>query len=129
MAEPTVIELMVPLPDEIAEFGLSERLTLPPGLVEQIAAAGDLDAFADMIGEALQTQMRRVAWSIATSLTEVLRMRARTGAPLEHEAYITEQTHRLEARQARLAAAQAALAAEQSPVIVASEGASDAPEA
>lgn len=131
MSEPTVIELMVPLPDEIANFGLSERVTLPPGILERIAGASDLDAFADLVGEALQRQLQRVGWSIATSLTEVLRMRARTGAPLEHEAYIAEQTHRLQERQARLDAATAALQAEQSTLTLGEplEGVPDAPKA
>lgn len=102
---PTVLQVLIALPDHIAEFGLSENVTLPPSLLEQMAAAPHPDDFARMVGDALQQQFARCAWSLATSLTAVLAQRARSGAPLGHEEYIVEQSRILEERRAAAAAA------------------------
>lgn len=101
---------IVNLPDDIAEFGIVEKLQLPGDLIDQLHVQGP--AFRAMVAAAIQQNMAQVAWSLATSLLNVLAYRAETGAPATHNGYIEWATAAAEqAREAQKVAQEEARAA------------------
>lgn len=108
---PITLEIAITnLPDEIAEFGIVERLEIPGDLVEQLRT--QTPVFRDMMHAALHQQFARVGMSLAETLANVLAYRAETGAPATHQGYIDYATAAVEqAQAARLAAVAEARAA------------------
>jgi len=77
------IEVTIPLPAAIAEFGIAESIQIPVSIIDNWDSNGAINA------DAVTQRMIRAAQSLNITLLQVLVMRARNdGNPLTYERYV-----------------------------------------